>query len=93
MTWTISATDFKAQCLDIVDRLATGQLDRVVVTQSGRPAAVLTPPDREAEFAAQRDEGSLHGVMRGSVLIPGDIDLAAPICDETFTAETGQIHG
>lgn len=80
----ISASEFKAKCLDIFDQLAAHTLDRVVVTKRGRPVAVLTgPPTREAEV-----EG-LFGFMKGSVVIPPDLDLTAPVVDEPLSAEEG----
>ena len=39
------------------------------------------------------DEGSsLYGFMRGSVIIPPDIDLTEPTSDEPFDAEEGILH-
>jgi len=46
------------------------------VDQAGRPAPV----------------GGLHGFMRGSVVIPPEVDLTAPVTDEVFTAEEGKLH-
>jgi prevent-host-death family protein len=86
LTETISATEFKARCLEMFDRLAARKIDRVVVTKRGRPVAVLTPPDPEAGFAA------LHGFLRGSVRIPEGVDLTAPVLDEALNAEEGRIH-
>jgi prevent-host-death family protein len=85
---TISASEFKAKCLDILDRLAARQLERVVVTKRGRAVAVLTPPEDEA--ASVR---GIHGFMRGSVVIPPGFDLTAPVLDEPLTADEGEIHG
>jgi antitoxin (DNA-binding transcriptional repressor) of toxin-antitoxin stability system len=82
---TISATDFKAKCLGILDQLAGHELDRVVITKRGRAVAVLTPPQIEIP--------ALHGLLRGSVAIPADIDLTAPVADQTFDAERGDLHG
>jgi hypothetical protein len=31
--------------------------------------------------------------MRGSVIIAKDVDLTAPVLDEPFTAEDGDLHG
>lgn len=73
----ISATEFKATCLDSLDRVATGELDRVQVTKRGRVVAVLVPPTPgEAALAG------LHGF-----LIPPELDLTAPGGKEPFTAE------
>ena len=36
--------------------------------------------------------GGLHGFLRGSVVIPPEVDLTAPVTDEIFAAEEGKIH-
>jgi len=84
---TISASDFKAKCLDILDRVAARELERVVITKRGRAVAVLTPPEDSAE-AVRR----VHGFMRGSAVIPEGYDLTAPVLDEPFTAGEGNLH-
>jgi hypothetical protein len=87
-TRTISATEFKAKCLEILDLLGERRLTRVSVTKRGRVVAVLTPPtDDEAAVRA------LHGFLRGSVTVPGDLDLTAPVLDEPLSAERGEVHG
>jgi prevent-host-death family protein len=88
VTQTINASEFKAKCLDILDRLAEHELERVVITKRGRIVAVLTPPDDDA--AAIRN---LHGFMRGSVTIPPGVDLTEPVTGEAFRAEDGELHG
>ena len=85
---TYTATDFKAKCLDIFDRLAARKLTRVTITKRGKIVAVLSPPD--ASDAAVRD---LHGFMRGSVIMPEGFDLTAPILDEPIAADNGALHG
>ena len=87
-TQTISATEFKAKCLDILDRLASHELDRVIVTKRGRAVAILSPPDQLADAVR-----SIHGFMRGSVIIADDVDLTEPILDEPFTVDSGELHG
>lgn len=87
-TPTISASEFKAKCLDLLDRLAGHEIDRITITKRGRVVAVLTPPERE-EAAVQQ----LHGFMRGSVLAPEGLDLTAPVLDEDWAAEQGELHG
>jgi prevent-host-death family protein len=84
---TINATDFKARCLDILDRLADRTLERVTITKRGRIVGVLLPPDDQPE-AIRR----LHGFMRGSVVVPEGTDLTAPIADERWNAEDGVLH-
>jgi prevent-host-death family protein len=87
-TETISASEFKAKCLNILDRLAGHELDRVVITKRGRPVAVLVPPEQQADAVR-----GIYGFMRGSVIIADDVDLTAPVLDEPFTAENGDLHG
>ncbi len=84
---TISATEFKARCLDILDRINRRELERVVVTKRGRVVAVLIPPEDEAAQVRQ-----LHGFMRGTVVIPAATDLTEPTIDEPLLAEQGKLH-
>jgi prevent-host-death family protein len=86
-TQTISASEFKAKCLDILDRLGTSELERVVITKRGKVVAVLTPPESQEDAVRQ-----LHGFMRGSVVIPQGFDLTEPVLDEAFGAEQGMLH-
>ncbi len=83
----VSASEFKAKCLDILDRIRSKELERVVVTKRGVPVAVLVPPPAEAGEVAR-----LHGFLRGSVVVPPEIDLTAPVADEAFAAGEGAIH-
>jgi prevent-host-death family protein len=88
MTQTISASEFKAKCLSLLDRLARHELDRVIITKRGKPVAVVEPPRRQAD-----EVRNIHGFMRGSVIIADDADLTAPVLDERSTAENGELHG
>ena len=84
---TISATEFKAKCLDILDRVGRREWESVVVTKRGTPVAVVTAPPPQVFSIAQ-----LHGFMRDSVVIPPDFDLTAPVLDEPLDAEEGELH-
>ena len=84
---TITATEFKAKCLDILDRVRAHDYDRVVITKRGKPVAMLVPPDAPAQ-AVQR----LHGFLKGSVIVPAGVDLTAPVLDEPLAAEQGDLH-
>lgn len=86
-TKTVSATEFKATCLDLLDRVNAGEWDRVEVTKRGKVVAVVMPPPASVQ---QADD--LHGFMRGSVVIPPDVDLTAPVWDEPWDAELGILH-
>jgi prevent-host-death family protein len=83
----VGASEFKAKCLEILDRVRRREFDRVVITKRGVPVAVLVPPVVEAAEA-----GKLHGFMRGSVVIPPAIDLTMPVADEAFAANRGRLH-
>ena len=61
---TIAAGEFKAKCLSLMDEVErTGE--PLVITKRGRPVARLVPEPPE--------RNSLFGMMRGSVIIKGDI--------------------
>jgi antitoxin (DNA-binding transcriptional repressor) of toxin-antitoxin stability system len=60
---TMSATEFKAKCLRILDELGP---QGIVVTKRGTAVARVTPV-RPANFA------SLYGCMKGKIKIKGDI--------------------
>jgi prevent-host-death family protein len=83
----VSASEFKAKCLDILDRIHRRELERVVVTKRGVPVAVLVPPRAGAGEVEQ-----LHGFLRGSVAVPPEIDLTAFIAGEAFAADEDVIH-
>lgn len=85
MDTTVNASEFKAKCLDIFDRVAAGEFDRVVITKRGRVVGVLVPPE-------QIEPESVFGCMRGSVVVPGDCDLTAPTGVDGFDAESGLLH-
>ncbi len=84
---TISATEFKAKCLEILDRVSNGAMERVTVTKRGKPVAVVVPPPSDVI-----DTSTLFGFMRGTVIISEDVDLAAPLIDEPLDAERGILH-
>ena len=67
---TISATEFKATCLDLMDQLEDRRLDRIFVTKRGRIVSVVSPPT-----AVVPDRPvSIFGCMKDSPLIPVDFD-------------------
>jgi len=72
---TISAAEFKAKCLDLMDTVATTGAS-IVVTKRGRPVARLCP--------VRVRSGSALGFMKGRIRIVGDI--VSPI-DETWDAD------
>jgi prevent-host-death family protein len=84
---TIGAAEFKAHCLEILDKLSAREVSRVTITKRGRPVAVLVPPEDAQEAVRQ-----IHGFLRGSVVIPPDTDLTGPTIDEPFDAALGKLH-
>jgi prevent-host-death family protein len=72
---TIAAAEFKATCLELMDRVAaTG--NSVVVTKRGRPVAVMS--------AVRAQRRSAFGCLRDRIELRGDI--VAPI-DVTWDAD------
>jgi prevent-host-death family protein len=72
---SISAAEFKAKCLDLMDTVAeTGA--SIVITNRGRPVATLAP--------VRSSRNSLRGIMKGRIRIRGDI--TSPI-DVVWDAE------
>ena len=61
---TISASDFKARCSQVIADVAEGR-GPVVITKRGRPIAKLVPADGERK--------SLFGFARGYITFRGDI--------------------
>ena len=71
----ISASDFKAQCLDIMSRLAAHTLTRVTVTKRGKPVAVMGPPPKDVVEEAPGGYPAWWGCMRDAPpLVPTDFD-------------------
>jgi prevent-host-death family protein len=82
----VSATEFKARCLDLLDQVNSGVIGRLEVTKRGKVVAVVTRPPGLAG-------GDLHGFLRGSVIVPPGLDLTAPTGGEEPTdAELGILH-
>ena len=75
---TIGATEFKAKCLRILDRVArTGE--PVLILKRGRPVAELRPPLPEERAPQRALVGSVR--LRGDVVappLPADVWEAAP---------------
>jgi prevent-host-death family protein len=83
----MTATEFKAKCLEILDQLSAREIETLTITKRGKPVAVLSAPDTEADSLRR-----LHGSMRGSVIVPDGFDLTAPVLDEALDADNGILH-
>ena len=73
----IAAAEFKAKCLELMDRVARTR-ESVVITKRGTAVAQLVPVPSEPK--------SLFGYMKGTVTFDGNI--LAPI-EEHWSALTG----
>jgi prevent-host-death family protein len=87
-THTVNATEFKAKCLDMLDRVGSGEWDSVAITKRGKVVAVLMPPPPASPGTA-----GLHGFLRGSVQVADGVDLTAPVNEDAFLAQDGALHG
>jgi len=72
----ISAAEFKAKCLGIMDRVDASH-EEVIVTKHGKPVVKIVPVSPEPSRP-------LFGYLKGSVMISGDI--IKPI-DESWNAD------
>ena len=73
---TVSVTEFKATCLELMEAGADHRLGRVNVTKRGKPYVTLaiTPmPERPAW-----DPESIFGCMKDSVFLNPGLDLDTP---------------
>jgi prevent-host-death family protein len=68
----IPATQFKAQCLAVMDQVA-GSGRAVVVTKHGKPVVQISP--------VESDENEIFGFMAGKFRIIGDIENTIPASD------------
>ena len=64
MPKTMSAAEFKAKCLDVLDQVAARH-ETVVVTKRGKPVAQVVPIVKRPK--------QLWGAMKGEIEIRGDI--------------------
>jgi prevent-host-death family protein len=61
----VPATEFKAKCLELMDRVAERR-ETFVITKRGKPVAKMVPVDR-------KPKDSIFGWLRGKAWIKGDI--------------------
>ena len=81
---TVSATEFKAKCLNLLDQVGTRQIGSLSITKHGKVVAVLMPPPGTEDAVRQ-----LHGLLHGTVMVPEGVDLTASMqeAEEFMTAE------
>lgn len=76
----ISAADFKANCLRLMDEVAR-QRRPIIITKRGKPVAKLVPVEEESV--------DLFGYMAGTAKICGDI--IGPVEDVEWTGDAENI--
>ncbi|MGH6916985.1 MAG: type II toxin-antitoxin system Phd/YefM family antitoxin [Geminicoccaceae bacterium] len=76
----LGVTAFKPRSLDLIERVASGKLSRVVLTKRGRPVAALVPLGDQAD--------DLWGALAAMMEPLEDIDLTEPT-GERWVAEDG----
>jgi prevent-host-death family protein len=79
---TLSASDFKATCLDLMDRAREGSIEAITITKRGRPHITLrfsSPAEPTLDpFGCMKDWGPL---------VPDDHDWEAPLIPDTVLDE------
>jgi antitoxin (DNA-binding transcriptional repressor) of toxin-antitoxin stability system len=78
----IGTTEFRAKYYALLRDIEARRCHKVVITRRGKPIAELTPSDREVP--------DIYGCMKGSVIIPSDVDLTEPILEDIPDAESGE---
>ncbi len=82
VTKTMSASEFKAKCLALMDEVAASG-EPVVITKNGKPVAQLAPAPNEA-----KTRRPAFGMHKGMVYPIGDVDLDEPVIDPSeWTAD------
>jgi antitoxin (DNA-binding transcriptional repressor) of toxin-antitoxin stability system len=66
----INVTAFKAKCLGLIDDVAQGKTERIVLLKHNRPIAAVIPLGGDASEAFD-----LWGAMRGTVTVAPGVDL------------------
>lgn len=84
---TLSVSEFKAKCLDIVKRLGDRRLRKVTITRRGKPVAVVTPSE-----SSKPSLRSLVGSMKARTIIPEGVDIVGPIFEGEINAEKGILY-
>ena len=84
---TIGVTAFKARCLELIDDVASGRLDRVVLTRRGQVVAEIKAPVQVA--TAGETVPDPWGHMKGQIWIDPTWDPTQPFDDVEWDAEKG----
>lgn len=77
----IGVTAFKSKCLGLIDEVAQGKTDSIVLLKHNRPVAKIVPANDEAGKVSD-----LWGALQGTFTIAPGVDLAEST-DEVWDAE------
>jgi prevent-host-death family protein len=80
----ITATEFKAKCLDLLDRVNSGEIRKVHITKRGKEVGQLVMP--KSDLAEPWNPHSIFGCMTDETVLPDDLDIDGPIYDP-------EVHG
>jgi prevent-host-death family protein len=80
---TIAVSEFKPRSLELIERVASGRVGRLVLTKRGRAVAAVVPVQEE-----QHEPAELWGALRGLMEPVDGVDLTAPT-GEDWAAERG----
>jgi antitoxin (DNA-binding transcriptional repressor) of toxin-antitoxin stability system len=69
---TLTATEFKAKCLELMDDIVANRLSAVTITKRGKVVARMVAGREEKRLS------SAFGSMKGSLMLD-DIDLTQPM--------------
>jgi antitoxin (DNA-binding transcriptional repressor) of toxin-antitoxin stability system len=73
----IGVTSFKSRCLGLIDDVARGKTDRIVLLKHNRPVAEVVPVRKRVE-----DEPDLWGALRGTITVAPGVDLTESAGEE-----------
>ena len=86
---TIGVTAFKARCLELIDDVASGKLDRVVLTRRGKAVAEVTASGVAATSNTDECVADPWGYMKGRMQVDPTWDPTQPFEDIEWDAEKG----
>jgi hypothetical protein len=66
--------------------------EKRLLIEEGAKEKLRQHQKHNARAGLAAEVGTLHGFLRGSVVIPPEVDLTAPVTDEAFAAEEGEVH-
>jgi antitoxin (DNA-binding transcriptional repressor) of toxin-antitoxin stability system len=74
---SIGVTAFKSRCLALIDEVAEGKRDRIVLLKHNKPVAAIVPISPQNE-----DPFEIWGAMRDTITILPGVDLTDPMDEE-----------